>query len=292
MDTEKTCELFVFTGKAKDSTFNDVRDLDIHPYPQARKKCHMLWDQFKPLADTKFITQFRNHFAGGYWEMLLAHKLQEQGFDLTSKDDGPDLCTAINGQTAYFEAICPTGGTGDNEVLGLPASDYIQALIKEPAALRLTSAFVNKSRIFRNYMTQGIVAQNDILVIAINGECIPDIHIENPECPEIVKVTYAIGSYEFRKNSQTEVLTGSYKRRDYIENPKGSRIPTNLFVDPANENISAVLYTHENAFSFGNYYLVHNPNATNPLPMGCIKGVREFSLLLTDGGETLQWEMT
>ena len=292
MNTKQTCDLFSFNGEPKDQTYIDVRDLDIKPYPTVRQKCKALWEHFIPLADTKFISQFANHFSGGYWEMLLAQTLREQDFMLASEDDGPDIRTTINDRTVYFEAICPTSGDGDNEVLGLPASDYVQALKQNPITLRLTSAFVNKCRAFQKYLDKGVVAQDDILVIAINGSSIPDIRIENRECPEIVKIAYGIGSYEISKNLHTGKVTGCYLERNFVVSPKGSQIPTNLFLDLSNRHISAVLYTYQDAFNSGGYYLVHNPNATNPLPMGYIKGLTEFSYMATGESGIFQFVRT
>jgi len=289
MTVKSTPQFFSSLEEAEDSTYNNIRDLNDHPYPDARKKCLDFWEKFHPYADTKFLSQIQKHFGGGYWEMLLVNKMLEQSFLLSSEDNGPDICTYIANNKVFIEAVCPNKGNGDNEVTLVVANDTVQSLEEDPISLRLTAAFAQKNRAFKNYLSEGIVADSDALIVAINGEDIPDIHIDDPYCPRIVKLAYAIGDAVITNNIETGSGSFSYQRRDNILNANLSPVGTNLFLDLENSHISAILYSHENVFNTGNYYLVHNPEAIIPLPSGSFKGVREFCLVSDNNGEYLKW---
>ncbi|QFU21286.1 hypothetical protein FM038_003405 [Shewanella eurypsychrophilus] len=264
--------------KAEDCTYKNVRDLNTQPYPMAREKCLRLWEKFKPYADSKFLSQLQKHFGGGCWEMLLTKKILEQGLTISSKDDGPDICTTIQNKNVFIEAICTKRGEQHNQVNALPPSDKLQSLKEDPISLRLTSAFRTKNDAFKKYLNEGIVTLNDILIIAINAGDVPDGHIENSQCPRMVQLAYAIGDAIFIYNDESSEVVSSYQRREQMINAKGSPINTNLFLDTDNSHISAILYTSENIFNSKEYYLVLNPNAKVPLPAGSIHGVREFNL--------------
>lgn len=289
MTVKSTPPFFSGLEKAEDSTFNHIRDLHDHPYPDARKKCLDFWEKFHPYADTKFLSQIQKHFGGGYWEMLLVNKMLKQGFLLTSEDSGPDICTYIDNYKVFIEAVCPNKGNGDNEVTPVAANDLVQQLKEDPINLRLTAAFSQKNRAFKNYLSEGIVANSDALIVAISGEDIPDVRIEDPYCPRIVKLAYAIGAAVITKNIETGSGSFSYQRKTQVLNANLSPVGTSFFLDPENTHISAILYSHENVFNSGDYYLVHNPKALIPLPAGSFKGVREFYLVSENNGEYLKY---
>ncbi|AXN31998.1 hypothetical protein [Vibrio coralliilyticus] len=290
MTVKSISKFFSCLEEAEDSTFNNIRDLNDHPYPEARKKCLEFWEKFHPYADTKFLSQIQKHFGGGYWEMLLVNKMLEQNYFLSSKDNGPDICTYIDNNKVFIEAVCPNKGDGDNEVVLVSPNGAVQPLHEDPISLRLTSAFAQKNKAFKKYLRDGIVNDSDILIVAINAEDIPDVRIEDSYCPRIVKLAYAIGDAVLTKEIKTGSEFFSYQRREQIMNANLSPVGTNLFMRPENSHISAILYSYENVFNSGDYYLVHNPKAKIPLPAGSIKGVREFCLVSGSNGEYLKWQ--
>ncbi|MCH7761398.1 hypothetical protein IIA15_08400, partial [candidate division TA06 bacterium] len=79
-----------------------------------------------------------------------------------------------------------------------------------------------------------------------------------------------------------EIINESYAKRESILKTSGTEIPTTLFIDNDYQRISAVMFSPHWISNNWNQngsdiIIVHNPNATNPLPLGMFQfGVEKW----------------
>jgi hypothetical protein len=90
------CELFTYSGddshivyKNLCSTPNDDNKNREH-IAYLRQSISAMWQKFKPLADSHFMTEFPRMPDQRYWEMYLGSCLANREFSVTSADSGPD----------------------------------------------------------------------------------------------------------------------------------------------------------------------------------------------------------
>ncbi len=99
------------------------------------------------------------------WEMVLALHLIEQGFEIQSHEFGPDFSFEIDGKKVWVEATAPEPCDAIRERLSRQGGPVLY----EQILLRWTSALASKNRKFLGYRKEGIVKNNDVCIIAING---------------------------------------------------------------------------------------------------------------------------
>ena len=163
-------DCFFMEGDDCAENYRLTRDFPEH---KARKK-HVedLWTRYEPYADSHFRRDAKRHLLQRYWEMHLAVTLLDKGFELTKyKNEGPDICTIVNGRRFWFEAIAPTAGEGADRV---PEPEMFKSYCVDvdKIALRFTSALEEKRNAYKRSRAKGIVKGKDGYVIAINSAAI------------------------------------------------------------------------------------------------------------------------
>lgn len=239
------------------------------------------------LADREFARQLASAneyvYAQRVGELLLAETLWNDGFRLSSADEGPDFRAEKNGESLWIELITP-------EPTGLP-EEYLKS--REPGSgafhypaqellLRWTAAIAEKARKLlgcakqnvKGYLERGIVKPNERFVIAVNDRLLsvwPDGMTGISQFPFPVEALFAVGPYAIKINRETlETVGAGHQQRLFIPNRNGAEVATNTFFDPRYTPISAVSgitlreeavlgWPHRNV-------LVYNPIATSPLP--------------------------
>jgi len=106
-------------------------------------------------------------------EIIVSDRLLRDGFELSSKDSGPDFKATKNGNTVWFEVVTPNPNDEMNQIL----KDVKGRLTPNPetigreaflSLLKMTSAIKDKSEKIRGYINKKIVQDNEPIIIVVN----------------------------------------------------------------------------------------------------------------------------
>jgi len=211
-------------------------------------------------ADSNFEKQLHTEdhaeFSQRLGELLLYERLAHAGFQLSSKDRGPDLRVDRNGAITWLELVTPSTGD-DTKIKKLhdsydplnPNADHGQEL-SERNLLRVCSQIKGKLEKFEKYLEDGIVHPEDACVIVINDALL---------CSDFAYVGVAHGAnagiggrsivehavlgighrYWAEIEGETQYRSVSNFREQVINRPEPNRsgnprkpVPVNLFTKP------------------------------------------------------------
>jgi type I restriction enzyme S subunit len=253
------------------------------------------------LADPKFLIELSSPEEQKFWACIsegLVHQLLiEKTFgDRRNLGKGPDFLVQNGSQRIWIEVTCP-------EPTDLPenwknvAWGEASSVPHDLVLLRWTSAIKAKaialigdsSREKPGYLQTGMVGQDDAYVIAVNA-CrlrhgqFPGI-LGISQLPYAVEATLPVGPYAVQIDSKSlQVVDRGHQYRPFLINKNNSEVSTKLFFDPQYSGISAIWALDLNgASAIGNFEpiaLVHNPNATNPLPLGFLPSQNEYTVVI------------
>lgn len=249
------------------------------------------------LADVNYGQRISSPEPRIFWqamsESLIAHELLEVGLDLSPSHDGPDLLFTHEGRKVWVEIICP-------EPTGLPEAWITPKMMEAIRAphdailLRWTAAIKEKAeKLLGNartgqlgYLAKGVVGPNDAYIIAVNGKMLrsggfPSIDGAS-QWPYAAEATFALGPYAVRINKATLAVVGAgHTYRAAVPKPNGAAVPADTFFDLRFQPISAVYAVD---LSGGHVIdnpkpmaVIHNPNATNPIPIGILPAQWEIT---------------
>ncbi len=265
---------FCNNNNVEDPLYKFIRDGKEDHHQEARKFVEELWQIYKPYAETEFLTKVKEDFHAKTWEMYLGGVFLKHGLNLQRKNktEGPDTHLLWNNQSIWIEAVAPTSGSGENKV---PEYNYNEASDTpiDKVILRLTSAIGEKYEKYNKYIYKGTIKPNDFYIIAVNGGRIPH-SIAEENIPYIVKSVFPFGDLVLTLKKDSRKIVGSrYEYRDTITTAKGSSVSTSIFENNDYSGISAILYSWMNVVTRPNeigveIQYVHNPFATNKLPLG------------------------
>lgn len=110
--------------------------------------------------------------------------------------------------------------------------------------------------------------------------------------PYAVEAAFCIGPRQLKiDKDKCKCIESGYQERLTIINHNGTSVPSCFFLDPCNEMISAIWAVDFNASKIiGNQEpsaLIHNPNATNPLPSRFLPSDEEYVATPCGDGEYL-----
>lgn len=276
--------------------------------PEVRECLTVLYHQYAAwdLKDTTFDRDFTDgrdeHFYPYLWEMILARHLHDLGLPISSADEGPDFKVNLGDQTIWIEAICPSPAGLPDHWINIRSIDQPVRLCGVPheqMLMRWTSALKEKKekltgRIERNrrtgdeilkpgYLEKGIVGEGEPYVIAVSacrlGFGNAFLHEGISQMPFAVEAAFPIGPIEIVFDRETmEAVEQRNVYRPVIQKPNGADVPTDSFLNPDYAGVSAILGTPAGVNAAcgdqAPIALVHNPLATNKLPVG-ILGVDE-----------------
>ncbi|TPI37395.1 hypothetical protein FJ414_13660 [Mesorhizobium sp. B3-1-6] len=237
-----------------------------------------------------------------YWqqlsEVLLAHQLTAAGIEFTHQAVGPDFCITHGGRRIWIEVIAPT--PANVPAAWLEATEGVRDFPHEAILLRWTAAIKQKAEVLlgnppraNGYLSSGVVSQNDCYVIAINGRLLRgfggSLHalIGVSQFPFAAEATFAIGPLQVRINRETlEASAPEHQQRYLIHKPVGQPVPADTFLDPRFAPISAIWAVDiDESVVVGRpatMVVVHNPSATNPLPVGFLPAQDEYVAHVVD----------
>lgn len=171
-------------------------------------------------------------------------------------------------------------GEGNDSVPELIPGSGAHEFPEEKIILRIRSAIWDKHKKLQNYIQENLVDKNDSYLLAINGGRMgiqaKPYRPRSGRPPIIVKAVFPIGAqYGVWKTKTGEMVDSGFKYRDSVEKKNGSPVSTDVFQDEKYTDISAIIYSGVNCCNYpgqmsGDFQIVHNPMAKQPLEIGAI----------------------
>lgn len=252
----------------------NTRDED--NYSSNKPFIEQLWSIYKPYADKHFKKEAKLHFHERFWEMYLGATLIKRGYSLepTPQCQGPEFYIDMGSRRMWFEAIAPGRGEGNDAVPESPLGQVAEPPQRE-ILLRLTHAIREKHRKYNLYKQDGIIKDDDLYIVAVNGSGIcPRLY--GVKIPFIVQSLYPAGDFTITLDSSTIQNIDSYHQyRDKIAKINGSIVSTDNFINNEYCGISAVIYSYADPWIWtdesklgSEFIIIHNVKATNQLQRG------------------------
>jgi len=256
-----------------DPEYTNIRD--IWHLSEDKEFVETLWRTYRPHADQHFREDACAHFQQRFWEMYLGVTLINHGFTIDAGGKkGPEFYIKEQDLKIWTEAIAPGPGEGADAVpeieYGRPIATRVPS---EEILLRFRHAIQEKHREYVKYLNENVVAKDDPYIIAVNSKRIRAI-VSDPELPFIVKSVFPFGnSFVVWDTKEERMVDRSHSFRDSIDKKSGSKVSTDVFLDPEYAGISAILDSKVGVLNrpkvFGSeFILVHNPLARNQLRLG------------------------
>jgi type I restriction enzyme S subunit len=165
------------------------------PYEAIREAPHLadvkafledLWARFSPYTNKKhFLSEIRKEdsFYQRLWELHLGCILLNQGYQLTTVGNkGPDFLITVDDKKIWIEATVPMAGKKDDAVPPLQWNSFVaQEVPEEKIILRFTSAIDEKWKKYKKYLEDGIIKHDDVYVIAVGWNSLPDTLLSHSE---------------------------------------------------------------------------------------------------------------
>ena len=278
--------------KIFDTSLPDSRDKDFcilqnnSRFQKERTLLERMWTKFEPYADRDFLLKIREDLHPRFWELYFGYALLQQGFRLKPKSNplGPDYVVE-NSPDVIIEATTSSGGTGPDSIKKqkeLKSGEVEWFSVPDnKIILRYRSSIEDKYKKYEKYVSDGIFAEAQPFIIAVNGRNVP-YSILDDEPLNIVKALFPIGDPYVTLDKDTGNIVGQgFHIQPSIKKTSGQPISTRIFLDPSYFNISAVIFSNSNMFNLPNdigadLILVHNPQAKIPLNRGWLPTGKEY----------------
>lgn len=251
----------------------------------------------KKLADPKFMIELASASSAKFWscisEALVAQKLSGKEFGArTIAGAGPDFLVMTGSRKIWIEVVCPEPVNIPDNWLNAPLKQAINFPHNE-ILLRWTSAIKAKADVLigsedgkqKGYLNSGLVSPNDAYVIAVNGCQLrsgPFSALHGiSQFPFAAEAVFPFGPYQLWLDKDTMNIVGQgYQHRPYVEKKNGAQVPAYTFLNPKFNPVSAIWAVDLNGgTAIGNrepMAVIHNPNATNPIPIGFLPSDEEY----------------
>jgi hypothetical protein len=282
--------------KATDPLYHRVLEdhLDFQPPSLFRDRVEELYKACRGLVDRKFASQIKHDFASCYSELYFCATFMKR-LDLRvahPSDKGPDYY--LGDLNCWAEVVTVSNGEKNNPN-SIPPLQYGVAT-NHPTVqikLRITNSFIYKADKILEYVQQGMIGRSQRVIICINGGWMEGLYRFPSYAvggfPEAVTALLPIGDMILVMDRKTKSFTErTFGYQDHVDKEKKNRgieeIRTDYFLNPRYACISAVIYSYANltdsidqAHLGRDFFTIHNPLATNPLPLGSIRCGREYS---------------
>ena len=264
---------------AKDGLYADIAKAPNRYLRKARRLTERMWTSCGQFVDTNArVRAWADDFYPVWWELYLAYSLSNAGISLVPtkehpQDQGkgqPDLF-AISPRV-WIEAVMPQAGSGA-DALQDPMLEAVFDIPADRFILRLATALDEKFGKVLQYIEQGTIPTSDATVVAISGGRLPFRFQEYP-IPNIVRALCGVGCLAVEVDVQSLRRRETHiEFRDHVDKISRSPVSTDLFLQKQSAHISAVLYSSADCVNYPRkpgleFVLVHNPNASVPLPNG------------------------
>ncbi len=260
---------FFLPGDCNDRGYRNVRDNPCRP--EWRTSVDELWSRYHDLGleDSHFREDARNHFLERFWEMYLAVTLSERGLKLQrDRDDGPEFYFEYNSHKVWVEAIAPGPGEGSDRVPEITYGE-VSTVPTEKILLRFTNALAEKRNKYCKARKKGIIAPDDLYLLALNSRRIPHGPSGNT-LPFFVQAFLPFGNLTALIDTNTkEVVETFYQKRENVIKVSGAPVPTTAFLNPEFSFVSAVIHSGVDCANHPanlgeDFIILHNPIAAHP----------------------------
>ena len=228
-------------------------------------------------------------FARTFGKQLFIVTFKGLGFEfqpgrvVKAGQQGPDFGLIRGDNTIWVEAIVPAPEGTPSEYLKPPRRGEftVRTMPHKEMLLRWTAALKEKRDKFARYDDHGVISRAEPTVVAINGCRLCDFAIDDngiSQMPFAVEATFPVGPIAV-PISRDGRIDGEARRipRFSIQNDNGAEVPTDSFLNPLFENISAVIGTVQwDMLRPLPLTLVHNPLARAPLERRIFKATKEY----------------
>jgi hypothetical protein len=250
---------------------------------RARKEADQLWQIFSSYADNHFHKQFPISPDERYWEMYLGCSLLNRGFKIQSNDYGPDFCFDLGGQKVWVEAVAPSAGE-EGKPDRVPDLEFgvAQKSPRDQIIMRYASGFKEKSDKFLSYMKAGLVADDDIKIIALSSSRIRGWGHGDTQ-PYILSALYPVGRPYVTIDTKTLKTVGQGNEfQPNVTKKNESEISTMPFLSSEFSHISGLIYGEKDIgnpvkFMGCDLVLIHNLRAVVPISTGLIRLNTEYT---------------
>lgn len=282
-------DLFDVDGANLDLGFENLKIAEFPIEQQLRAMLQEMWARYEPYADPDFRQGFARDVDGRFWEMYLGCTLLEAGRRLLPVTDRqreggqPDLCVLEEDRRIWIEAITPDEGASgpDQTVRPVPIKEgggLVAAPIRQ-AQLRASSAFWTKAQRIARYIEQGVIAPEDIRIIAISASRF-GVYVAEQPLPLIMTTLFPIGDAFITIDRDTgDVLDEGFHAAPMIHRERNP-IPRTAFLDERFADISGVIWSRVGLGNLSRQArpitYVHNPLAQVSLPTNWGIWDREF----------------
>lgn len=260
---------FFLRGADCSKAYSNFRGM--RKWRELRQYAKKLWQIYEPFADSHFRVDARKHFFERYWEMYLTVALLANGArPVRVGPRGPEFFFSAHGKRIWIEAIAPGAGDGPDAVRE-NSSGTASEIPLDSIILRYTNALHVKNEKLQEEMARGIIAADDIVVIAINGAGIPYAPWGST-LPYLTQALLPIGPLTLSFDRATGQITDRcYRRKEAVQKKSGAAISTMPFLESAYSRVSAVIHSSAGPATFNrrlgaDFFVLHNPLAINPLP--------------------------
>lgn len=287
--------------QATDPLYHKIQENHPHfdPPTLLRDRVEDLYNICKDLLDRKFTSQIKHNFASCYSELYFCTTFLKR-LDLRvthPSDQGPDYY--LPDIDCWAEIVTLTNGDRDNpNSISRPPIVAVSSFPKDQIVLRITNSFTYKAEKVFEYIRKGLVKDSQRIIICINGGWL-DAFWRFPSYavggfPQVVNALLPIGNMVLNMDKKDMTIVGrTFESCDFVvkkNNRTGSQsIKTGYFVDPKYARISAVVYSYANVTDSietndlgRDFYIIHNPLAKHPLPVGSFKCGTEYKIETDD----------
>lgn len=259
---------FFLPGPCSDAAYGNIRDGDQGPVPDGRAFTESLWQRYTSFADTHFRKDAQAHFIERFWEMYLAVAFLDRGIKISpSSGVGPEFSFEANGRSIWVEAVAPGPGIGTDRVPETELGKACQTPT-EKVLLRFANALTEKRARYQAALENGIVAEGDGYILAINSRRIPHAPYGNT-LPYYLQALLPFGNLTLVLDRSTGTVEDSfYQAREKVLKNNDAPVSMRPFLNSDFAFVSAVLHSavdcvNRPAQLGGDFSVLHNPMATH-----------------------------
>ncbi|WP_374275943.1 hypothetical protein [Brevundimonas sp.] len=262
-----------------------------------RERLDGMYARAAAFLDANFKDQFARATNDRFFELRLANALLDHDFVLeAAAENRPDFATRLpDGRRLWVEAVSLSWGQPGNPDRAPELKEGLQPAPIREVLLRKTSALKEKRDRFRHYGETGVVAPEDVCVVAMSSGGLHP-HVEGVGLPRIVSAVLPFGDEQITIDRATgHVVAMTHERRAELTKTNGAVVPTTAFETPEEYGqISAVLHdatylgTWRGDLQPARWVTVDNPTALVPPPEQLFTWGTRYRAISVDGAVQLQ----
>jgi hypothetical protein len=206
------------------------------------------WVDGFPDRDGKFVREFQTSFNSSFWEIYLYALFREYGFQFNWDNPSPDFSIGLNDNSYIIEATTANhtqGKTAEWEYRRKP--DELDGMrfseMNRESIIRLSNAFISKSRLYKKKYINLEHVKNKPFVIAIAPFEQPNFNLQYNRPIVALLYDYYVDEDAYLDNPEKYPDGPPGRSLGYVEKDNGSEIELGFFTDRSFPEISAVIFS-------------------------------------------------